>query len=81
MDNYLPMSGFWFTLALVNAGLAEQKDRSRWSWFLISLLVGPLATLMIVAWDRPDPDRERLVLNLPWTRLDRKEADSQSRTE
>ena len=42
------------TLALINAGLAEQKGRSRLIWFLISLLTGPLATLLIVVLDRPD---------------------------
>ena len=33
------------TLALINAGLAEQKGRSRLIWFLVSLIAGPLATL------------------------------------
>lgn len=41
------------TLALINAGLAEQKGRSRLIWFLISLVLGPLATLLIVVLDRP----------------------------
>ena len=36
------------TLALINAGLAEQKGRSRLIWFLVSLIAGPLATLLIV---------------------------------
>jgi len=39
------------TLALINAGLAEQKGRSRLIWFLISLVTGPLATLLIVVLD------------------------------
>lgn len=38
----------WLTLALINAGFAEQKNRSRWLWFLISLFVGPIATLLVV---------------------------------
>lgn len=46
---------FWFAVALINAGLAEQKNRSRWAWFLISLLLGPLATAMIVIWPAPTP--------------------------
>jgi uncharacterized integral membrane protein len=45
----------WAVLALVNAGLAEQKGRSRLAWFLVSLLLGPLATLLIVVWPRVDP--------------------------
>jgi ABC-type siderophore export system fused ATPase/permease subunit len=39
------------TLALINAGLAEQKGRSRLIWFLLSLITGPLATLLIVVLD------------------------------
>jgi hypothetical protein len=38
-------SGWWFALALVNAGLAENKGRGRWNWFLLSLVLGPFATL------------------------------------
>ena len=38
----------WGTLALVNAGLAQAKRRSGLVWFLVSLLLGPLATLLIV---------------------------------
>ena len=46
----------WPVLALVNAGLAEQKNRSRWTWFVVSLLLGPLATFFIVTWERA-PER------------------------
>jgi type IV secretory pathway VirB2 component (pilin) len=38
----------WFTLSLVNAGLAQGKGRSGLAWWLLSLLLGPLATLLIV---------------------------------
>ena len=48
MDEYVTTSTFWLTVALINAGLAEQKNRSRWIWFLVSLLLGPIATLLIV---------------------------------
>ncbi|RJT88871.1 hypothetical protein D6T64_08795 [Cryobacterium melibiosiphilum] len=43
----------WFALALVNAGLAEQKNRSRLAWFLGSILLGPIATALIVMMGRP----------------------------
>jgi len=39
------------TLALINAGLAQSKNRSGLAWFLASLFVGPLATLLIVVLD------------------------------
>ena len=35
----------WPTLALLNVGLAQGKNRTGLGWFLISLLIGPLATL------------------------------------
>jgi hypothetical protein len=38
----------WGTLGLVNAGLAQAKGRSGLGWFALSLLIGPLATLLIV---------------------------------
>jgi hypothetical protein len=39
----------WGTLALVNAGLAQGKGRSGLAWFLLSLLLGPVATFLLVA--------------------------------
>jgi len=38
----------WGTLALINAALAQGKNRSGLLWFLLSLLLGPIATLLIV---------------------------------
>ena len=43
----------WGTLALINAGLAQAKGRSRLIWFLCSLLLGPIATLLVVITDSP----------------------------
>lgn len=45
--------GWWFALAIVTAGLAETKNRRRWVWFLLGLLLGPLATALVVVWARP----------------------------
>ncbi len=39
----------WGTLALINAGIAQGKNRSGMNWFLLSLLFGPIATLVLVA--------------------------------
>jgi hypothetical protein len=50
-----PWFAGWGTLALINAGLAQAKNRSGLAWFLISLLFGPLATLLIVLLDRARP--------------------------
>ena len=38
----------WGTLALINAGLAQGKNRSGLNWFLLSLFLGPVATFLIV---------------------------------
>ena len=45
----------WGTLSLINAGLAQGKGRSGLIWCLLSLLLGPLATLLIVLFDRVTP--------------------------
>jgi hypothetical protein len=42
----------WFTLSLINAGLAESKNRSWLGWWVASLFLGPLCTLLIVLLDR-----------------------------
>ena len=36
----------WGTLALINAGLAQGKNRSGLAWFALSVLLGPLAPLI-----------------------------------
>lgn len=43
----------WFTLALINAGLAQSKGRSGGNWFVVSLFLGPVATFAIVITDPP----------------------------
>ena len=46
----------WSTLALINAAIAQSKKRSGVNWFFISLLIGPLATLLLVSVYRHRPD-------------------------
>ena len=41
---------FWIGLALLNALLARRKNRSRLNWFVVSLFIGPLATILIRLW-------------------------------
>ena len=41
----------WFTLSLINAGLAQAKGRGGLNWWLVSLLLGPIATFLIVVLD------------------------------
>ncbi len=44
----------WGTLSLINAGLAQSKGRGGLAWCLISLLLGPIATFLIVVLERVD---------------------------
>jgi hypothetical protein len=46
----------WGTLSLINAGLAQGKGRGGLLWFLVSLLLGPLATFLLVVLP-PEPRR------------------------
>ncbi len=52
----------WGTLALINAGLAQGKNRSGLNWFVISVLLGPLATVGLLFQEtlppkQPAPER------------------------
>lgn len=42
----------WGTLALINAGIAQGKNRSGFNWFLLSLFFGPFATFCLVISDK-----------------------------
>jgi hypothetical protein len=46
----------WGTLAMINAGLAQSKNRGGLSWFLLSLLLGPVATFVLVTFMGRLPD-------------------------
>jgi hypothetical protein len=46
-----PYAVGWFTLSLINAGLAQAKGRSGLNWWLLSLFLGPIATFIIVVAD------------------------------
>ena len=47
----VPYPGYfvgWGTLALLNAAIAQLQGRRTWVWFLVSLLAGPLATMILL---------------------------------
>lgn len=52
MDNQYVVG--WGTLMLINAGIAQGKNRSGFNWFVLSLLLGPIATLILVLVDKKD---------------------------
>jgi hypothetical protein len=49
MSEYQDYFVGWSTLALINAGIAQGKNRGGFAWFLASMFLGPLATLLLVA--------------------------------
>jgi hypothetical protein len=42
----------WGTLMFINAGLAQGKNRSGLNWGLLSILLGPIATVLLVFMDK-----------------------------
>jgi len=48
----------WGTLALINVGLAQGKNRSGLNWFFASLFLGPLATFFIVMFEKRPYDQQ-----------------------
>ncbi|HLB40974.1 MAG TPA: hypothetical protein VJJ83_04240 [Candidatus Babeliales bacterium] len=47
----VPYPGYfvgWGTLALLNAAIAQLQGRRTWVWFLVSLLAGPLETMILL---------------------------------
>lgn len=59
----------WGTLSLINAGLAQGKGRSGLSWFILSLLLGPVATFFVVIMD-PVTNRGRSTTGDPNRHVD-----------
>ncbi len=44
----------WGTLSLLNASIAQLQGRSTILWFFLSLLLGPLATfLLLITYNKP----------------------------
>ena len=56
MENAKEFFVGWGTLALINAGLAQGKNRSGFVWFLLSIPLGPVATFLVVVLDRVPQD-------------------------
>lgn len=54
-DDPFPFFVGWGTLSLINAGLAQSKNRSGLAWWVVSLVLGPVATFLIVVLDRLPP--------------------------
>ena len=46
----------WGSLALINAGLAQSKNRSGLGWFFLSIFIGPIATFVLVGFCEKLPE-------------------------
>lgn len=55
----------WFTLAVITAGIAQGKQRSGRTWFVLALIGGPLATLVLVVLHRSRESTRGMPRRLP----------------
>ena len=55
MDHGGGYAAGWAALALIDAGIAQSKERSGLAWFGLSLVLGPIATFVLVAFCDPLP--------------------------
>ena len=52
------VSALWLTAAILAGGYARTRNRSAWTWFLLTLVLGPIAAFLLVVWPpRPEPGR------------------------
>lgn len=49
----------WGTLALINAGIAQGKNRSGLNWFFASIFLGPIATFILVVTESLPPIKDK----------------------
>lgn len=47
----------WLTVAILAGGYARTRNRSAWTWFLLTLFLGPIAAFLVVTW----PARESTI--------------------
>ncbi len=53
----LSLSSLWLSVAMLAGGFARTRNRSAWTWFVLTLLFGPLAVLLLVTWPARPPSR------------------------
>lgn len=44
------VSAMWLTMAILAGGFARTRNRSPWYWFLLTLILGPIAAFLLVVW-------------------------------
>lgn len=44
------VGSLWLTVAILAGGYARTRNRSAWTWFLLTLFLGPVAAFLLVTW-------------------------------
>jgi uncharacterized membrane protein HdeD (DUF308 family) len=48
----------WLTVAILAGGYARTRNRSGWTWFLLALVLGPIAAFLLVTWPARESNAE-----------------------
>jgi hypothetical protein len=46
----LMLVALWISVAILAGGHARTRGRSAWSWFVYTLVLGPIAVYVLVVW-------------------------------
>jgi uncharacterized membrane protein len=49
------LGAVWLTMAILAGGYARTRNRSAWTWFVLTLVLGPLAAFLLVTWPAREP--------------------------
>jgi hypothetical protein len=49
------LGAVWLTMAILAGGYARTRNRSAWTWFVLTLVLGPLAAFLLVTWPVREP--------------------------
>jgi hypothetical protein len=49
------IGAIWLTAAILAGGYARTRNRSAWTWFLLTLVLGPIAAFLLVTWPAREP--------------------------
>ncbi len=54
------IAAMWLSVAILAGGYARTRNRSAWTWFLLTAFTGPIAAFLLVVWPpRPTPEPGR----------------------
>ncbi|ANJ25883.1 hypothetical protein [Agromyces aureus] len=48
------ITALWLTVAILAGGYARTRNRSAWTWFLLTAFLGPIAAFLLVVWPARD---------------------------